>query len=1133
MKKSRKKWMWGVLVLLLVLSAVLIIIPFLLNPEYLKQMAFDQIQRTFGPHISIGRTTLSMFPHPRIEVRELVVKESPDTHAFFRSEFLSLELKIGPLLRQELVIKELRIHQPEIELKRDQDGRWHVFNTPLGDSDTTVLASVMNMERVTILDGQVTVIDESPADGVRGLVLDQVLVSVYSHGEESRTADVELSGQIRRPKKSSAFSLSGQLGPSPLELGSPLLRSPPTSPQWQFDGHIDVSNINLGEATELFEIERFPAELLALTHVQSTLKILAGQTGYDLLLSDFSVKSRGASFNGNASIAGLTAADPTIAVTFSASPMSVDTMYQVIPNDWLPREVSQIWNESEIGGTVEVIQATVTGSSRSDVGMSIVGTFHLENGFLRRENIWPDTDHVNGKVVVEPDRIKFVDFSGVYDAVPVRSAQGRVLFKDAGPWMEVDLEGAVPANKVLAVLTQLSETNPLLRRMSAWKVKKGIGLLTLRFAGFIQGLEGLSFQKGDYVAQELQVYLPDIEETISNGQGWFKFSPSETSFENVMGWMGGDQFVINGAIQTQEAPIFHGFNVQATIEGRRILDAWISEPEPDGLMAVGPVVVNTVLSGPVVTPHIKGDLDLVNLAFHIPSVLEKANGIPGSLEFEGGVLRSGAMLFERLELSLLPFRLKGKGALALSPTLQIQGRFNTEPIYLGLLPDGVTIGGGLLRSGILEVSLDVKGRGDDWRQWRTKGWVALTEGIMDVKNLPEPVTNLFLRLKIDSDVADLQRVEFRLKDSDARLRGSVENWKKKPKINVVIESSQFDIDLLIPKEGRSPLRDFLEALAGSGSLEGTVNIEQPRYKALPLKNLTADLRIHDELVTIDRIRGESAGGPVAGRVFIHLPEQKPAAVRASFQIKGLPFEQLHQSIGHEERLVTGSLSMRGKIQGHGRNPQGVLPSLNGQLDVMIQNGHVRRGTVLPKILAILNLPAVLQDEVDLSRDGFPFDTMTGTLMIKDGLVTSENVVMDSPIMKMTTAGNYHLKRDYLDMVAAVSPFGRYSDFMKTIPLFGKIIEGDRKGLATALFQITGTVENPNVVYMPMESFATGLTGFAQLAIDILTNTVTLPSDLINSDSKDSSENPPPGITEKGVSLESKPVVPHEDIVSGF
>ena len=409
----------------------------------------------------------------------------------------------------------------------------------------------------------------------------------------------------------------------------------------------------------------------------------------------------------------------------------------------------------------------------------------------------------------------------------------------------------------------------------------------------------------------------------------------------------------------------------------------------------------------------------------------------------------------------------------------------------------------------------------NWRTWKTNGWVALTEGIMDVKDLDAPVTNLYLRLKIESDVAALQRVEFRMNDSDARFRGTIQHWKNKPEVNVVIESSKFDIDLVIPKGDRSPLRDFLETLAGSSTVDGTINIERPWYKDMPLKNLSALLRIHDGLVTVDRIRGESSGGPVAGRVFVHLPENKPAAVRASFDIKGLPFEQLHQSIGHEERLVTGSLFLRGKLQGHGRDPQGVLPTLNGKLDVKIEDGHVRRGTILPRILTILNLPTVLQSEVDLSRDGFPFDTLTGELTIKNGIVTSENGVIDSPIMKLTTAGNYHLKRDYLDMVAAVSPFGRYSDFMKKIPLFGKILAGERKGLATALFKITGSVEEPEVVYMPMQSFTTGITGFAQLAIDILKNTVTLPSELLKSDSKDSPSNSSLDGSKKAVSPKSK------------
>ena len=147
MKGLQKKLIWGLFFALLVISVTLIIIPFLIKPDYLKQLALDQIQQTFGPHISIGRTSLALFPHPRIEVTELVVKERPDAHAFFRTRFVKLVLKIGPLLKQELVVKELRVDQPEIEVKRDRTGQWHLFNTPWAQSETELFGSLLMIEK--------------------------------------------------------------------------------------------------------------------------------------------------------------------------------------------------------------------------------------------------------------------------------------------------------------------------------------------------------------------------------------------------------------------------------------------------------------------------------------------------------------------------------------------------------------------------------------------------------------------------------------------------------------------------------------------------------------------------------------------------------------------------------------------------------------------------------------------------------------------------------------------------------------------------------------------------------------------------------------------------------------------------
>ena len=50
-----------------------------------------------------------------------------------------------------------------------------------------------------------------------------------------------------------------------------------------------------------------------------------------------------------------------------------------------------------------------------------------------------------------------------------------------------------------------------------------------------------------------------------------------------------------------------------------------------------------------------------------------------------------------------------------------------------------------------------------------------------------------------------------------------------------------------------------------------------------------------------------------------------------------------------------------------------------------------------------------------------------------------------------------------------------------------------------MFTVKGGLEDPEVTYLPVKSFASGLSGLAQLAVDVLTNTLTLPMDLVTPD----------------------------------
>jgi len=202
------------------------------------------------------------------------------------------------------------------------------------------------------------------------------------------------------------------------------------------------------------------------------------------------------------------------------------------------------------------------------------------------------------------------------------------------------------------------------------------------------------------------------------------------------------------------------------------------------------------------------------------------------------------------------------------------------------------------------------------------------------------------------------------------------------------------------------------------------------------------------------------------------------------------------------------MNIRGMIQGHGRDRNGVVPTLNGSVDFSLREGYVRKGTILPRILALLNLPNVLRGKVDLEETGFPFKKVQSKVKIEEGNFVTKNFLLNSSIMKISAAGMYDLEHDRLEGLAAVSPFGAYSDLLKKIPLFGRIFSGDRKGIATAMFSIAGPLDDPKVDYMPGESLKTGLTGLAQLAIDILTNTITLPYELLKEANDNGFPTPP-------------------------
>ena len=119
----------------------------------------------------------------------------------------------------------------------------------------------------------------------------------------------------------------------------------------------------------------------------------------------------------------------------------------------------------------------------------------------------------------------------------------------------------------------------------------------------------------------------------------------------------------------------------------------------------------------------------------------------------------------------------------------------------------------------------------------------------------------------------------------------------KPAITAKIESNQMDIDLLIPKGERSPIREFLETLAATSKVQATASMARGHYKHLKFGSLSARIMIQDGMLDLDRLSGQSTNGEVAGRVVVQLPRNEPAEGEVSVRATGLLVEDVLKLTG--------------------------------------------------------------------------------------------------------------------------------------------------------------------------------------------------------------------------------------------
>ena len=267
---------------------------------------------------------------------------------------------MGRLLQKKIVVKEFVLDHPEIEIHRDRLGIWQFLGHSNQASPFSFLASFFVLGKIEVRNGQITVIDESPSDSVRGVVLEGVTwVSDTSYEDAAVLSTLMLSGNLRQAQGSAPFRLSGTFEANssvPLSFSDGQKIS---FEHMMFAGTMEASNLAVNQLAEFVSYGEFFSQFPGRLKIESRFKWVKKEATTELHFSNIALSNPALTLAGNANIQGLKDGNQMTSVSLRSSNLNLEMIRKAIPETWFACSVGESLGTRRMGWRIESVGGTI------------------------------------------------------------------------------------------------------------------------------------------------------------------------------------------------------------------------------------------------------------------------------------------------------------------------------------------------------------------------------------------------------------------------------------------------------------------------------------------------------------------------------------------------------------------------------------------------------------------------------------------------------------------------------------------------------------------------------------------------------------------------------------------------------
>lgn len=1054
------------------------------------------IKEKFGHTITFKKVVLKALPHPEIRLNEVRLLDDGET--VLKARTLHIKLSALDLLAGRTSVRDLSVNGAELAVKRSPEGSINLLEYiegRTGKSKRRIMA-----KNITISGSRVIFTDEVPAEKAtfvitglkavvgkspKGLVID-------AWGELEPGARINLSGEVGLEKNT--FDCGVSVTDMPLSVFGPYLRV--RDPKASIEGIITADiGINISEGVSAkgrisyADLTANYPGLLTSPLISGSgaikLELLNNAERNELRFTDLNLALDEFSISGSAFLTGPAGAK-SIEASLSTTVAPIRALKELIPVKALPYKISSMADSFRpTGGNVTIkdlhirspLSNIMSGEALKASG-AVSGTVSFDNLSFRHRALDALFSEIKGMVTVNDGTVTIEGLSGRYGHGRLKNLSGSLSDLKGNGRYDFTLDGTFEAGETLGALKGLIKEGPRAEKLSkAWA--SGTLGLKLRAKGSMREKLPADFS-GEASFESVAVNLESSPMAVQIMEGVMGFDSEKVTFTGLSVSDGHSDIRLDGSVShflrlleskswEKTGPSFDisidGVVAMETVSAAAVLAG--KEAITSGLYLDEKALFKVSAKGNRRTFSLGTSIDLTPCQINFKGFVKKGKKYPLRLvaslavdpkmvyveKAEAGFGDSMMVLrgdFHR-DLSNFIFAM-GSDKVLLSDLDDISPLFKGEFDTKGLVRFNIT--------GLRELN----------RTPSYEGTVELTGGRFSSPLIAKPVEEVNAKAEFTGNTALVEIDGMKAGTSSIHGRIEVLDINRK-EVSFQLLAPRFDTaDVFIKKDKKAlaagpPPRKVFTGSRAKKRFTGTgkIIIKEGRLWKHRTENFFAEVTLTNETINLHPVTAVVDNGTVRGEIIIFRDPKTDLKWKITAELSEVELEDFFDGLGAKKKILTGPTNGSVTIDCK-RWAWPPKSCTNGFMSLASPKGKLYEFGALSKIFSIVNIFSV--DE--LFRKGLQFKRLSGDFKFTDGVLSSDNLFLDSDSMRMSVVGNVNIVDKTTDSVLAMHPFVTIDKIITSIPLVGWVLTGEEQSMVSLYFKLTGPIKEPYIDPLPID-----------------------------------------------------------------